>query len=223
MLAILLVEMEWTKENRTHQGALKRKAYYHPVAIEADVNLMGEGIFFKRCKYYQQRDEIVSAIEASDRLERSLNAKGQGKAFLAADERQQRCAIKRNAAINRDKGAFYTMDKLEIPCIIICKEEDSYRIKWFDDGRGMPKRRGGNEDFGRKGARLSAQPDLVNETAFVLREGQSGLLKYNYRYTSFHGQWYKCYYVYVVNEKTISSDIFIRAYDYEYDQMADLF
>lgn len=71
--------------------------------------------------------------------------------------------------------------------------------------------------------KLVGQPNRLNETAFVLWEGQSGVLKYNYRYTSYHGQWYKCYYVYIVNGKILTKDIFLREYDYEYDQLADLF
>ena len=87
----------------------------------------------------------------------------------------------------------------------------------------MPHRRGGNEDLYKAGTKLAGKPNVLNETAFVLKTGQAGVLKYNYRYTSFHGQWYKCYLVYVVNEEQLTHNVFVRKYDYEYNQLADLF
>lgn len=150
MLAILLVEMEWLKENRTSEGAIQRQEYYKPVKIEDEVILKGDGIFFKKCQYYQKGNVIQSASEISDKL----------------DAKQ--------------------------------KEEN-------------------------KGSPFSGQPNVLNETAFLLDEGKSGLLKYNYRHISYHGQWYKCYYVYIVNTKVLTQDVFIRNYDYEYNQLADLF
>ncbi len=40
MLAILLVEMMWYKEDRTPNGAVLRRSYYHPVKIEEEVDLL---------------------------------------------------------------------------------------------------------------------------------------------------------------------------------------
>lgn len=129
-----------------------------------------------------------------------------GRPFTGKDEYEQRKARLRNQRIQREKGAFYDISKLKIPCIEVSGEQDNkYRIKWFDSGEGKPRRRG------------------VNETAFILEPGQAGVLKYNYRYTYYSGQWYKCYYVYVVNEAVLTQDIFIRDYDFEYNQLAELF
>lgn len=186
MLAILQIKMEWTKENRTPAGSKRRQEYYKPIRIEPDVLLSGDGIFVKKCDYLQQGEEILYAVEVSEKNVLSL-------------------------------------DKLAIPCIEIIEEaEQCYRIKWFDDGRGMPARRGGNEDLYVKGARLAGRVNTLNETAFILREGESGILKYNYRLTSYDGQWYECYYVYVVNTGKLSPNIFIRDYTYTYSQLADL-
>lgn len=87
----------------------------------------------------------------------------------------------------------------------------------------MPRRRGGNEDFYKKGKKLESKPNVLNETAFILEQGQSGVLKYNYRYTSWSEQKYVCYYVYMVNDVVLTQNTFIRSYDYEYNQLADLF
>lgn len=224
MLAILLVEMEWLKENRTPAGAVQRQKYYKPVRIEDGINLEGDGIFVKKCMYYQNGNAVQSAFENLDRYNKELNEAGKGKVFTGKDEYEQKRARIRQQSVHKDKGTFYPIEKIDIPCIAIEVEKDNcYRIKWFDNRCGMPKRRGGNEDFGKKGSKLAGQPNVLNETAFILEEGKSGLLKYNYRYVSYHGQWYKCYYVYIVNEKVLTQDIFMRNYDYEYDQLADLF
>ncbi len=224
MLAILLIEMEWLKENRTPASAILRQKYFGPIKIEDEVNLSGEGIFVKKCKFYQRGDSIYSGVESADRLDKILYEESRGKAFTGSDEYEQKMARKRKDAVTKDKGAFCNIDKLEIPCITVVEETDNrYRIKWFDNGKGMPRRRGDNEDFGKKGTRLAGQPNVLNETAFVLEEGQAGLLKFNYRKTYYSGQWYECYYVYVVNARELSRDVFMREYDYEYDQLADLF
>lgn len=112
-----------------------------------------------------------------------------------------------------------------MPCIEIIQEDNNvYRIKWFDSGMGLPRRKGGNEDLYRKGTRMYGKPNTLNETAFILKEGESGILKYNYRCTYIDGgHYYKCYYVYIVNEKVFGQNVFLRSYDYEYNQLASLF
>lgn len=192
MLAILFIEMKWHKENRTPKGAVQRQKYYKPIKIEDGVNLSGDGIFLKKCSYYQHRDSVFSESGTKQ--------------------------------IWKDSSSFYNIEKIDIPCISIYQEqENAYRIKWFDDGKGMPRRRGGNEDLYKKGAKLAGKPNTLNETAFILEEGKAGVLKYNYRHSSYDGQWYKCYYVYMVNDRVLKQDIFMRTYDYEYHQLADLF
>ncbi|MCR4650888.1 MAG: hypothetical protein K5662_03945 [Lachnospiraceae bacterium] len=110
-----------------------------------------------------------------------------------------------------------------IPNIEILKEGEAYRIKWFDDGMGNVKRRGGNEDFRKKGTRFSRYANVLNETAFVLNEGQSGIMRWNNRFTSYHGQYYEQYQAFFVNVDTFDQKVFIRDYDFEYQQLADLF
>lgn len=224
MLAILLIEMKWSKESRTPNGALQRQKFYKPVRIEDGVNLSGDGIFVKKCHYYQCGNTITSDVEVSDNLDRRLYEMGKGKAFTESDEREQRMAVLRAKSVQKDKGSFCKIEDHDIPCVMVNEEANNcYRIKWSDSEYAMPRRRGGNEDFYHKGTKLAGQPNRLNETAFILEEGKAGLLKYNYRYSSYHGQWYKCYYVYVVNEKILTQDIFMREYDYEYNQLADLF
>lgn len=222
MLAILQIKMEWTKESRTPGGSLQRQEYYKPMRIEEDVNLAGDGIFLKKCRYIQQNGTVTSDAEASRTLDQRMRRANMGMPFTGTDQWEQRAAWLRNQSVNREKGAFYP--KLDIPGVEVVEEPGQhYRVKWFDSGRGMPRRRGGNEDLYKKGARLAGKPNTCNETAFILAPGQAGLLKYNYRLTSYDGQWYECYYVYVVNAKELKRDVFLREYDFVYNRLADLF
>lgn len=224
MLAILQIKMEWTKESRTPAGSVMRQKYYEPLRIEEDVPLLGSGIFMKICSYSQQDGKILRASETNGLTNRHPQHTTASGAFMGRDEPAQKMAYLRSQTIKREKGAFYPPDKISIPGMEIIEEADQcWHIRWFDNGRGMPRRRGGNEDFGKKGARLAGQPNTLNETAFILRKGDSGILKYNYRFTSYNGQRYECYYVYMVNTDILHRDIFIRQYNHEYTQLADLF
>lgn len=224
MLAILSVRMQWDKSSRTPTGSAERKEYFKPVRIEDNINLKGEGIFLKRCQYHQDNNGIVSKSEIYDDLNKNIcneNAKGE---FSGIDWEKEKRLRRLKEGIRQESGSFVKEEDIDIPYITIIKQEDnSYQIKWYDYGQGMPRRRGGNEDFYKKGKKLRGQPNVLNETAFILGEGESGVLKYNYRYTSYSGQWYVCYYVYMVNDTALTQDIFIRTYDYEYNQLADLF
>lgn len=224
MLAILQINMQWTKENRTLAGSLCRKSYYKPVVIEDDINLSGDGIFLKKCTYIQTGNSILDDSGCFQEYSRKIHKENAGTAFTGSEEYIQKRALNWSKQIKRDKGAFYNIGKIYIPCVNIIEEtEKSYRIRWFEGGPGKPARHGKNEDFYVKGAKLEGRPGILNETAFILKEGDSGILKYNYRVSSFETAWYICYYIYIVNIKKLHSGVFIRNYTYEYNQLADLF
>lgn len=223
MLAVLKIRMKWNKENRMPKDAIQREQYYKPVLIEEDVPLIGKGIFLKECDYEQVGSQIHS-----DREKAVLEKKN--KPFAGLDRYEEQNAFRAEQALQKRKGIFYddilALEKRDLlRCISIIEEaDDCYRIKWFDQGIGMPRRRGGNEDFMKRGAKLAGQPNVLNETAFILKKGESGLLKYNFRMQYFDGeQYYLCFYVYMVNTEVLTRDVFLREYDYAYDQMADLF
>lgn len=224
MLAILQVKMQWSKESRTPTASAQRKNYYKPVLIEEEVPLSGDGIFMKKCEYFQYGNDISYQIKTSEQLDQLLYDKNVGQAFTGMQECEYKMALRRNQSTQHTKGAFYTIDELTIPCIEIIEEPNAcYRIKWFDSKRGMPRRRWGNEDLYKKGTRLAGNANILNETACILKAEEASVLKYNYRLTSFHGQWYEYYVVYFVNTNHLTRDIFLREYNYEYNQLADLF
>lgn len=222
MLAVLFIKMKWWKENRTSNGVAIRQKYYKPIRIEDGVNLSGSGVFVVKCQYDQHGKTICSDWEVSDSLEKQLYEKSIGKAFTASDEREHKSAARRIKAIQKRKGAFYELEDVDIPCITIHAESNnSYCIQWQDCGL-LPRRRGGNKDFFKTGAKLMGQPNTLNEMAFILEEGKAGVLRYNTRCVSFEDQWYECYYVYMVHANILTQDIFLREYDCEYNQLAYL-
>lgn len=70
---------------------------------------------------------------------------------------------------------------------------------------------------------MAGEPNKLNETTFILEEHQSGKIKWNNRFTFYHGQWYEQYHIYLVNTEQIHENIFVREYDFSYQQMADMF
>lgn len=228
MLAIQLVKIEWLKDSRTPDGARQRALCLQPEQIASDVSLVcpaasEEAVFLQRRSYYQSRGQIKSAEENVSGMEQRHNMAHSDR-FTAIDDYAEKRILRAREHIQAEMGGFLSLEKLDIPCLAITAEQDNaYRVKWYDSGEGMPKRRGGNEDFGKNGAKLAGRPNTLNETAFVLKQGESGVARYNYRYTGYHGQWYRCYYVYLVNADSLDRDIFLREYDYEYGQLADLF
>lgn len=230
MLAIQLAEIEWFKDSRNPEGARQRAHFLQPQQIATEISPVcsqaGEKqIFLQKLSYYQHDGQIKSAQDGLALWEQRLN-KGKGSPFTGIDEYEEKNILRVKNRIEAAKGNFCSLEKLNIPCLTITPEqENSYRIKWYDSGEGMPRRRGGNEDLYKEGAKLAGKPNTLNETAFVLTQGESGVLRYNYRYPGFDdGQSsYKCYHVYLVNADSPYRDIFLRDYDYEYEQLAHLF
>lgn len=221
MLAVLYIKMIWYKDNRTLEGSLMRKQYFEPVMIENDVSLQGNGVFLKTCAYHQSGNEIIAGIDVYMAENEKLSQKEKEK--IVINEQEHHLKGQWKECLQREKGSFIPLEKIILPCIEIVGEEDCYRIKWFDDGLGCIRRRGGNEDFRKKSAKLSGQPNTLNETAFKICDGQSGRVRWNNRYASYHGQWYEQYQLYFVNTSGLTRDIFVRKYDYSYEQMVDLF
>lgn len=117
MLAILFIEMQWLKENRTPSGAVQRQKYYEPVRIEDGINLSGKGIFLKKCSYCQYGNSVLSEQRFSDRLDEKLYEEGLGKAFTGTDEREQRLAGLRTKEYKKTEVRFTILKILTFPVL----------------------------------------------------------------------------------------------------------
>lgn len=185
-------------------------------------------ILFIQIKWYKEDRNPQSSVERKKYLKPIMLRE-----LHSISEKDDVCFVRMNYTQNGkgvfegDKNGIIEGDadcmNIQVPNIEILKEGNIYRIKWFDDGKGNVRRRGGNEDFRKKGAKLSGYPNVLNETAFVLENGQSGIVRWNNRFSSYHGQWYEQYQAFFVNADSVDLQVFIRDYDFDYQQLADLF
>ncbi len=218
MLAIQCVNMYWTKENRTPEGSVMRKAYYAPTLIDSSVALDKDNAeYFLQKRFYIQKDKIYTTTEYN-RLygNRYINAKGSTEA--QEKEKKRKYLLDQNRMEQENLGSFYSdVDTIQIPGIEILKEEDAYRIRWYSLEHGyQPVRRGYDEKGWSR--------DIKCETAFILDKGEAGKIEYNYRYTGYYGQHYEQYCVYFINTEQITHDSFVKAnYEKVYSELADLF
>lgn len=103
-----------------------------------------------------------------------------------------------------------------------------YKVVFFYDERrsGQPIRRGHNKDYDNADS-LLYHHDILNETAFSLKQGQYGRIIWNERKTDWDtGEWY--YQLHILNllysDKIPEADIFLTGkLDFEYKQIAVLY
>ena len=112
---------------------------------------------------------------------------------------------------------------INVPGIKVIKREDSHEVVWYSLAMNYKPERKGVHRYRIENSQYD-DPELRCDTAFYLKEGESGVLKYNYRYVSSYGQHYEQFLVYVINTDKLEPDSFINAvYDKSYIEMADLF
>ena len=218
MLAIQKVKIVWYKKDRTPEGAAERQKYLGPFKIKDSVCLDGDGIFINHCDFVQDRkvyDYDYYFFEMSG--------------FDAENSPVPYDSFRRNLLHNREyravKDGSFTDDP-KIPSIIVTQEDGAYRIKWHSlvncNNCYRPIRRGHNEDFNDRRSHFHGM-NVTCETAFILEQGDSGVIDYNYRY-SHESQHYERYCVYFVNTDKLDHNTFTKAdYKYKYDQTAVLF
>lgn len=228
MLAIQHIRVYWTKQSKNIKYQEKRKELLDPVLIEDETVLDGEGVFFTQKECWQYSAEELKIIEKYREKENDKQEKF--RPFTGKDERKE--AYLRFAAANKKArmGEFFDIkdvNRLGIPCVRIIEESGAYRVKWFSDSSidGKPFRHGGNEDSNDPDSDLYMQMNTLNETAFVLHKGESGVLSYNFRSSTQFDMihYYQFHKVYLVNTDKLTREIFIRDYDYSYQQIAKLY
>lgn len=224
MLGVLLVEISWGKPCHTPPCAELRKPYLQPVLIPEDISLHGDGIFSKNCFYSQHTDGIVSDEKNHETWQRNYQNKTKNQPFTSAEEKKQHHLLIAAEQYRKNRGYFTEIQNLEIPCVEITPEKNHFKVKFFDFKRGAFVRNGHNEDFWNPQSRLCGQ-NILNETAFILKENESGKIEFNYRFqTQFDMiSYYSHYCVYLVNVPVLTHDVFLRKYDYHYRQIDRLF
>lgn len=124
---------------------------------------------------------------------------------------------------------FYSSAQdLNLTNLYIQSDTYSYKVIFFYDERrsGWPIRRGHNKDYDNTDSRLYRH-DILNETAFSLKQGQYGRVIWNERNIDCDtGEWY--YTLHTINlfypDKMPEADIFLTGkLDFEYKQIAALY
>jgi hypothetical protein len=225
MLAIQYIRMYWEKENRSPKGAIMRRDFFKPEQIDSNIKLGFEKCeYFLQKRWYVQTDKVYENTEYNKLfMNRYVNACGSTDAKRT--ERIHKYLLEQNIAEKNNKGVYLSsVEDIIIPGLEILNENDSYRIKWHTLQRGyQPVRTGYNEDFNNPKSVCKGQR-IKNETAFVLQQGEAGLIQYNYRYTSYHGQHYEQFCIYMLHTNQLKHNSFVNAlYEKRYEEMADLF
>ncbi len=139
-------------------------------------------------------------------------------------EYRRKYLLKTLEQYNADKGSFFLPEKIDIPGIIVRKDEENFIIKWYSlDYGAKPVRKGYNIDFADKNSPCKGKR-LLCEKAFSLSDGKSGVIDYNYRFSGYHGQHYEQYRIYFVCSERLEYNTFTKAgYEYKYDKTVSLF
>lgn len=124
--------------------------------------------------------------------------------------------------------AYPFVNDLNLTNLYIQSDTYSCTVVFFYDERrsGRPVRRGHNKDYDNADS-LLYRHDILNETAFSLKNGQYGRVIWNERKTDWDtGEWY--YQLHALNllysDKIPKADIFLtRKPDFEYKQIAALY
>lgn len=231
MLAIQQIKISWSKNSRDSQSVEKRKELFFPSLVEWDKQQNTKDIFLssRECFYLSEREtDFWHDYNKKQNLYRR-NKKNDINTFEIINFTPEFFQKMTDPKIVC-KGSFYSIDEINknhIPCIRIVQQENCYRVKWFSQ-TGLftkPFRRGGNEDSYNPDSELYMQLNTLNETAFVLSEGQSGEIRYNFRLVDCDEGIHKYaeYHIYIVSTKQLTKDVFVRDYDYLYKQLAKLY
>ena len=224
MLAIQYIRMQWEKNNRNPQGAVKRRDYYKPHRISENAQLSADGTAFMQTLSYCQEPggDIITMDEYMSRKAHYFYPDGKEPDFGSNFAHKLNLRIAEN--ISKRKGKWYdSVEEIVIPSVEIFDSENGYDVYWHFIGMScyLPFRKGYNVNYNRKGSRVKGQR-LKCDRAFVLGSGESGVLRYNYRYS--HGaQHYEQYCIYIVNTDRLEYNTFTSAdYKKEYNEMVHL-
>lgn len=231
MLAIQLIKISWSKNSRDLQSTEKRKALFFPSMIEWNNQQGSKDIFLSNREFFYLSDREMDFWHDYYKKQN----------FYRRNKKNETCNSKIISftpkiyqKMTNPKtiwtGNFYSIDEINkntISYIRIVQEDNGYRVKWFNQ-TGLftqPFRKGGNEDSYNPRSELYLQLNTLNETAFVLSDGQAGEIRYNFRLVDQDEgvHTYTEYRIYMVNTNRLTNDVFIRDYNYLYKQLAKLY
>lgn len=216
MLAIQIIRITWTKEHRNPEASVQRRQVFRPHSLSEQADLHGSGVFLNTISYLQMQNEILTSAAYKRKFTRYFDENAQHRYLLNIAKAEQ-----------AHSGMWFACpEELHFPCVNIRQEGSAFRILWHHDDTYSgkhPIQTGHNEEFHDSHSPFCGK-NLRNETAFLLQNGESGRIQYNYRVTTYEGQHYEQYCIYFVHTDTLTHDLFKFAdYTHEYNQLAYLF
>lgn len=208
MLAIQKITITYRKSDRYPECAAKRETFMQPLALPSEIN--GAGDYLESLQSYCQDKDIYPPDEYYKAL------------FVGKYDKD----CKNRKSYPKLISCRYT-DDFHTNCVDVNKDGNDYIINWntlYKSGCDYhPVRNGHNKDFNNKDSTFFGM-DLVNETAFILEKGESGVMNFNFRFREEESNhFYENTRIYFINTDVIVPDIFIKAeYEKKYDQNAIL-
>ena len=205
MLAVQKTTVEWHKSDKGGEAAQVRNRFIFAAPIE-HFPLAADECVYDHCCFYQKGETLYTSQEY-DRV-------------MGFDS--TRCFPKRTYE------PPVKISQLKVKNISFTETEEGFEIGFCYDPQinGKPPRLGHNRDYNNTESRFYGK-DILNETAFVLKEGQKGRIMYNGRFTDIDtGQWwYEQTAVNIANIpfEAFHKDIFLEGeFDLTYSSLAFL-
>lgn len=204
MLVVQQIVTVWYKSERGGECAEARSKFSYTAPIEGKPCVSDE-CFFDYKRFYQKGGKFYTPIEYDELM---------GYGGVMSLKRAYEPPVKLSQLKGRNVSFTQTENGVEVG------------FSYDPQINGKPYRRGHNKDFNNTASRFYGK-DMLNETAFVLKEGQKGRIIYNGRFSDYDtGQWW--YEQTAVNIANISfekfrGDIFLSSeFDFSYRQLAHL-
>lgn len=204
MLVVQQIVTVWYKSERGGECAEARSKFSYTAPIEGKPCVSDECIFdYKR---FYQKDRRFYTPDEYDKL--------MGFGVRQLPKRTYEPPVKLSQLKGRNVSFTQTENGVEVG------------FSYDPQINGKPCRRGHNKDFNNTASRFYGK-DVLNETAFVLKDGQKGQIMYNGRFSDYDtGQWW--YEQTAVNIANIPfedfhKDIFLEGkFDFVYNKLAYL-
>lgn len=226
MLIIQKICLQWGKEERGADGDKVRRRFSHAYPL-APQTAQGD-VLVQNLDFYQHKSTILDAIQEvkylTEKYRPQWEQRGQTPGWIQREMNDRIAYIKRNQYQN-----YTSIQDVNLANLYICREEDRLKLSFgYDERRcGAPFRRGHNKDYHNQDSPFYAR-DVLNETAFMLSQGQYGQILWNERCTDCdEGTWYyqlHIYNLYYLQSQDIPGDLFTaKVPDHQYQQLASLY
>lgn len=204
MIIIQEITVVWNKNERGGENSRARKNYIFKMPIEKIPSKSDQCLYDKH-RLYQRDKKFYTPSEYYKLLGQKIRFYGK-----------------------REYEPPVLISQLKVKNVSLDESEGGVEVSFSYDPQinGSPSRKGHNKDYDNTHSRFYGK-DILNETAFVLKEGQKGQIMYNGRFSDYDtGQWWyeqTAVNIAVVSFEKYSKGVFLSSeVDFYYKQLAHL-